>query len=88
MTRNEDEIMKFIAEKSYELGGYPYDVFKGDQGISATQTTDWPRGSLRVFRRSASKGFQRALGAVYEGCVLESNHEAKIRWISCSTTDS
>jgi acyl-CoA dehydrogenase family protein 9 len=29
MTRNEDEIMKFIAEKSYELGGYPYDVFKG-----------------------------------------------------------
>jgi acyl-CoA dehydrogenase family protein 9 len=29
MTRNEDEIMKFIADKSYELGGYPYDVFKG-----------------------------------------------------------
>jgi acyl-CoA dehydrogenase family protein 9 len=28
MNRNEDELMKFIAEKSYELGGYPYDVFK------------------------------------------------------------
>jgi acyl-CoA dehydrogenase family member 9 len=26
--RNEDELMKFIAEKSYETGGYPWDVFK------------------------------------------------------------
>ena len=28
MSRNEDELMKYIAEKSYELGNYPFDVFK------------------------------------------------------------
>ncbi len=28
MSRNEDELMKLIADKSYELGSYPYDVFK------------------------------------------------------------
>jgi hypothetical protein len=28
MNRNEDELMKFIAEKSYETGHYPYDIFK------------------------------------------------------------
>ncbi len=28
MDRNEDELMKLIAEKTYEKGGYPFDVFK------------------------------------------------------------
>jgi len=29
MARNEDELMKYIAEQVYETGHYPYDVFKG-----------------------------------------------------------
>ncbi len=28
MDRNDDELMKMIADKTYELGGYPFDVFK------------------------------------------------------------
>jgi acyl-CoA dehydrogenase family protein 9 len=29
MDRNEDEYMKYIAEKCYETGGYPFDLFMG-----------------------------------------------------------